>query len=546
MLPKRTRRRRRTRSSSPRTEKTPRTEPWEKKDWIILAAVTALALFLRLFRLEAMLEGLHHDEAITGLEAMRVLSDGYIGPYSASVGGQALGPAYWTALIFWIAEPTRFTLQLSMALLGAATVPAAYVFFRISFGRPVALFAAVALAASHWHLYYSRSGFMLAAMPLVTTLSAAALLWALRSVRSGPVGPQAQGKNSVRPGHWKKWWMAGAALGLGVYSYTAYAGWIAVVAALLCCYALLERDRARQWAAGFALLAVGFATVAWPMAHFAILDTDVFLHRYLLAGVGPEKTLGYWAERVWTALALPFYHPAWDAGTGFGGYGAMGWALGPLAYAGLVVCLSRWRSPPHLLLALAFVAGLGVLLPGQPDQGEYRRALLMVPFSFGLAGIAAVTLGRWAAAFLPPFPRLRGGRLGWAAILASALLAVAVAENSWAYWADHINIDSGAWTGDVAALDAAHAVDPGTIYWYSTIAHHIPKRIFLYPETRLVELTREVDAAARYERLDDGPATYVLKRSHLEELDALRELHPGGAITEDEHGRFVIYRLPPR
>ena len=185
MLPKRTRRRR-------RTPLLPTSLPlvlakMEKKDWIILAALTALALFLRLFRLDAMTEGLHHDEAITGLEAMRVLSDGYIGPFSASVGGQALGPAYWTALIFWIAEPTRFTLQLSMALLGAATVPAAYLLFRLSFGRGVALFAAVALAASHWHLYYSRSGFMLAAMPLVTTLSAAALLWALRSVRPGPV-----------------------------------------------------------------------------------------------------------------------------------------------------------------------------------------------------------------------------------------------------------------------------------------------------------------------------------------------------------------------
>ena len=499
-----------------------------------------------------MTEGLHHDEAITGLEAMRVLSDGYIGPYSASVGGQALGPAYWTALIFWIAEPTRFTLQLSMALLGAATVPAAYLLFRLSFGRGVALFAAVALSASHWHLYYSRSGFMLAAMPLVTTLSAAALLWALRSVRPGPVPDGHRLENG------KKWWLAGAVLGLGVYSYTAYAGWIAIVAALLCCYAVLERDRARLWAAGFALLAVGFATVAWPMAQFAILDTDVFFFRYLAAGADSEETqaLGYWMERVWTALALPFYHPARDGGTGFGGYGAMGWMLGPLAYAGLVVCLSRWRSPPHLLLALAFVAGLGVLLLGRPDNGEYRRALLMVPFCFGLAGIAAVTLGRWTAAFLslPParllslFPPSAGGRYRWGAgaLLAAALLAVAVAENSWTYWADHRDIDARFTNADVAALDAAvHAVDPGTIYWYSRDPLHIPKHLFLYPEARLVYRLYPV-GHVRFDRLDDGPVTYVLKQDHIGQIDDLRELHPGGALAEDEHGRFVLYRLPAR
>ena len=532
--------------------------PWDRIDWVILAAVTALALFLRLFRLEAMLEGLHHDEAITGLEAMRVLSDGYIGPYSPSVGGQALGPAYWTALIFWIGEPTRFTLQLSMALLGAATVPVAYVLFRLSFGRGVALFGAVALSFSHWHLYYSRSGFMLAAMPLMTTLSATALLWVLRCppVRPEPVEGSKDGL---------RWWLAGAVLGLGVYSYTAYAAWPVIVAALLCCYAVLERDRMRLWIVGLAVLAVGAVTVAWPMTWFAILDTDVFLNRYLVAGVDPEKTLGYWAGRAWTALALPFHHPARDSGTGFGGYGAMGWALGPLAYAGFVICLARWRSPPHLLLSIACVAGLGVLLMGIPDNGEYRRSLLMVPFSFGLAGVAAVTLGRWAATWFDklttngkgapssvplnlhlPFALSlsKGGMV--ATIAASALLAVAVAENSWTYWADHRDIDRDFNTAEVAALDAAHAVDPGAIYWYSSSEHHFAKQMFLYPETRLIDQILAPVGYERFERLDDGPVTYVLRHGYADHIDELRELHPGGAITEDEYGRFVVYRLPAR
>ncbi len=526
MLPKRRRRNRRRRSPPPTEGKTVWDDiaPWDRTDWAIVAAVTALALFLRLFRLEAMLEGLHHDEAITGLEALRVLSEGYIGPYSASVGGQALGPAYWTALILWVSEPNRFTLLLSMALLGAATIPTAYVLLRLNFGRGAALFAAVALCFSHWHLYYSRSGFMLAALPLVTTLSATVLLWVLRSPRDG-----------------RRWWAAGGLLGLGVYSYTAYAGWLAIVAALLCCYAVLERDRTRRWVVGFAVLAVGFATAAWPMTQYAILDTDVFLNRYLAAGAAPEQTLGYWAERAWTALTLPMYHPGRDLGTGFGGYGAMGWALGPLAYIGFVIGVSRWRSPPHLLLALAFAAGLGVLLLGKPDNGEYRRALLMAPFSFGLAGIAAVTVSRWAASRLSPFPRLGGGRLGWGFTLAAAVLAVAAAESSWVYWADHRNIDSDARRGDLAALDAVHADDdPGVIYWYSSRPSHIPKQMLLYPETRLLHRYGTLD------RLDDGPVTYVLQHVYARLIDDLREMQPGGAVTEDEDGRFAIYRLPAR
>ena len=363
---------------------------------------------------------------------------------------------------------------------------------------------------------------MLAAMPLATTLSAAALLWVLRSPRGG-----------------LRWWAAGALLGLGVYSYTAYAGWLAIAAALLCCYAVLERDRTRRWGVGFAVLAVGFATAAWPMVQFAILDTDVFLHRYLVAGIPLGQPIDYWAERAWTALTLPIYHTGRDSGTGFGGYGAMGWALGPLAYIGFIICIRRWRSPPHLLLALAFAAGLGVLLPGIPDNGEYRRALLMVPFSFGMAGIAAVTVSRWAAPVflsLPPAPRGKA-RMG---VHPRGGGARRRGRGDWVYWADHKDIDIGGWRADMAALDAAHADDPGTIYWYSTSEQGLAKQLFLYPETRLVDRYGTLD------RLDDGPVTYVLRREYAGLIDDLRELQPGGAVTEDEYGRFVIYRLPAR
>ena len=51
---------------------------------------------------------------------------------------------------------------------------------------------------------------------------------------------------------------------------------------------------------------------------------------------------------------------------------------------------------------------------------------------------------------------------------------------------------------------------------------------------------------ARFDRLDDGPATYVLMHEFTVEIDELREQQPGGALTEDEHGRFVVYRLPAR
>ena len=49
-----------------------------------------------------------------------------------------------------------------------------------------------------------------------------------------------------------------------------------------------------------------------------------------------------------------------------------------------------------------------------------------------------------------------------------------------------------------------------------------------------------------FDRLDDGPVTYVLRGRFASMVEELREVQPGGALTEDEHGRFVVYRLPAR
>src|SRR3569833_4235214 len=53
--------------------------------WVEVAAilsVLAIAVFLRAFELTTLPHGLHGDEAATGLEAQRILREGWIGLYS--------------------------------------------------------------------------------------------------------------------------------------------------------------------------------------------------------------------------------------------------------------------------------------------------------------------------------------------------------------------------------------------------------------------------------------------------------------------------------
>src|SRR3712207_6029897 len=63
-----------------------------------LAIVLGVALLLRVYQLSTLPSGLHGDEAVAGLEAQRILRDGYIGPYTPRALGFPAGPLYLTAL----------------------------------------------------------------------------------------------------------------------------------------------------------------------------------------------------------------------------------------------------------------------------------------------------------------------------------------------------------------------------------------------------------------------------------------------------------------
>ena len=501
--------------------------------------LTAVAGVLRIFRVADLPRGLHGDEALTGLDALRIIEEGWIGPYVGSGLGQPTGPLYFTSLIFRLSEPTSFTLHLSMALLGTATIPAAYMLLRIGFGRWVALFGAVSLTFSFWHIFYSRSGFMLVSMPLLTTLAASAIILALRSKT-----------------RWS-WFIAGLVLGVGAYTYNGYSIFVAVVGFLLVFVLILGRNNLEQYAKGGAVLAVGFLIAALPLIRVALIEPDLYFqrHRHTAVFRDPEyleardagTEVEFWLGRAWDAATLPLSHPDIDFGDGMGGRGAMDPVLGTLAYLGLSIAVAKWRSPPHLLMALAFVFGLGIQLLSIDNVGEYRRPLVVVPFVYGLAGVAAITLGRWTA-------RLVGGARGRAVACAGVALILVVAAplNAWTYFARIVNEDQMhfVYTYDlVDALDLVHEIDqPGTIYFYSDRwSFDYETRRFLYPDSDGVDRSHRFGEFS-LERLDDGPVTYVLYPPYTEEVDTILDLYPEGQLVElgeaDGGTQISIYHLP--
>src|SRR5436309_2066706 len=83
-----------------------------KKELFSLLGIVLLAAFLRLYALDIYPAGFHGDEAWTGLEARRILTEGTIGVWSIAANGQPALPFYWTAFIFSLFDSTIATTRL--------------------------------------------------------------------------------------------------------------------------------------------------------------------------------------------------------------------------------------------------------------------------------------------------------------------------------------------------------------------------------------------------------------------------------------------------
>jgi len=505
---------------------------WEVSAVILLSTMAA---FLRIYRLADYPAGFHGDEAWSGLEALRILEEGWIGIHSGSALGQAAGTFYVTALMILLFDASVFTVRLSMALFGIATVPAAYLLFRIGFGRVAASFAATALAVSHWHLHMSRVTFPVVALPFACTVAALALILAMQS------------RNRLA------WPVAGGLLGLAPYTYFAYPSFFVAVFAVLAVYLFLQRDQLQPTLLSLVLFFIGLAVALIPVISTTISSPTVqtgrmgqvwvFRSHEFPQGEALSEQVSFLARRTWDSLTLFIRNPRVDGTDGSGGKGAVDTGIAILAYVGLAVSVRRWRSPPYLLALLAVLGALSVLVVTDPSTGTLRRSITAVPWVFGLAGVGVVsTLHVIRSAF---------GQSGRLAVV-GALILVLIAGSFWnlRYYFDELaqsrQLDWAFASDHVEALESAHTFDdPGTIYFYSSRwAFDYESVRFLYPDSPGTDRSDEF-GTFDLTKVDDGPVTYVLIGHYTREIDRLEQLYPGGdtIVDSDPRLRFIIYHL---
>lgn len=352
-----------------------------------IVAITIVALVLRSWDLANVPPGLHGDEALMGLDAQRVLREGWIGPWlPATALGVPAGPAYWAAAVTWAIGDSATNVRFALALLGTATVPVAYGAFRVMFGPRAAVLASAFLAFSAWHIHYSRIAYITVSLPLAVVATTLMLFLGIRH---------------------RQWWLflgAGVCAGLSAYTYQAYPIFLVAVA---CFAAWLSVSyfprRLHHYVRDMAALFGGFYVTALSMIHYATGHKNFFettQRRNSVRETPQWKAASGWRDQF--DVLRDRAHDAFDVLTGSGHLdpvdaSGVGHMFGHVTYVllalGIVIAILNVRRLPYAyLLIMLVVLPVATIIT---VDGEFRRFIAFSPF---LAAFMALPLERaWRA-----------------------------------------------------------------------------------------------------------------------------------------------------
>jgi len=506
-----------------------------RADAAIIVAITLLAAGLRLWQLGTVPLGLHGDEAWTGLDARRILREGWIGPYVTSALGQPTGPLYLTALLFKVFPETTMTTRASMALFGIATVPLAYLAFSTMYSRTVGAFAAFALTVMTWHLHLSRTAFMVTAWPFAEMVVLWLLWLALRR---------------------RRLWLfaaAGAMHGLAIYTYNADLLFLPVPFVAMAWWYVAERAAWRRLLVGAATFAAAALVVATPMIVYVARHTDTYrFHERVVSVTNTQRWRD--ASVVGKGEILGRRAGEWLRGFAIGGRPDLGDGLATgyhplvdpltllLAVIGLAMVLRHWRRPESgAVFAALLLFPWGALLT--VDDGLFRRTFGLAPFVALLAALPLAWLwdglcamrDRTRPLYLAAFAGALALNAGWTAYqYFGPVQDTATMKFVYPYQMD-------------AASRFIAGLPPGTyvLFYSDRWSFDYETRRFLAPnatgEDRSVEFS-PLPGAPDFSLGGHSKVAFVLLGTYLNDADRVRELYPGGTESEGRRGGDVEFR----
>ncbi|MCC5875347.1 MAG: glycosyltransferase family 39 protein [Candidatus Sumerlaeia bacterium] len=247
------------------------TNPVAGWELLTLGFIILVGLAARLLLLPHV-PGLWYDEAINGLDALKILRDPGL-PIFFDTNNHMREPMFmYLELIGVLLGGTSAMALRSVSLvIGVVTIPVVWWLVREWKGAPEALLAAAILATLRWHVIFSCLAFRTILAPLFMALAA---IFFLRLLRRGT---------------WLDAILWGAALGAGAYTYLAFR----LVPLIFLPPMIMEI--VRRWRqtpdAGKALLARYGAMVATAFLIFLPLGINYLLNPQHFTGRGDEVSL---------------------------------------------------------------------------------------------------------------------------------------------------------------------------------------------------------------------------------------------------------------
>lgn len=513
--------------------------------FLALVAITALAAFLRLYRIDGLPPSAGYDQAAYGIDALQI-HEGYRPIFLPTHLGREAMYSYLVALCALFVRDTGVAVYVTSALVGVLTVPAVFLAADEAFagqGGALAqlggLLAALVLAVSHWHLSWSRLGMRVVLVPLFCSLTMW-LLW-----------------RGLRTGHWLAFGGAGLFLGLGMYTYQAFRIFplvvlFSVVVTWWSRRARTRRDLLHLLVLGAVALAV-FAPLGIYFGRHPGSSTQAIGEAIV---VGPSRslaanlrTLGQHVLKVLLAYGV---RGDQDPRVTIAGRSALNPFLFVALLAGLGVAVLRWQKPlyPTLLVWVAVMSVPAVFATGGATT---KRALGAIP------AVAMLI----AAGCLVPWERVRrlacARGTAWARglwVLLSVLLVGGLVYSGVRTYRDYMvtwSADPNLFThfevgiGAIGRLVGQRPAEE-RIYLSPVPADH-PSLALYASQRQGIKTYHGRHCLVVPERVTVG-ATYVVVTAEDEvSLDALAEALPGGEVVATgplHYGQpyYTAYHVP--
>ena len=361
------------------------------RELLLIAVIVLAAVFLRLHRIDSVPPGVTHDEADTGYFVAAV-SRGEPAQVEAPYGW-AYEPftQYSAAPFMWLFGQTDLALRIHSGFFGILLLAFTYLWVRCAFGVPEAIGSAALVAVSFWTVASSRFALNPAPAPALFTGAAYFMCAGL--------------KGGVR----RPWAWAGFTLCLAgsLYVYeVARAASIALVffLAYLALFARPAFRRSGPWLGGSLVVA---GLIAAPH----LLDPGAWGRSAAQSGPLRSALVGDFGPLLSNAIgALGTFTYSGDSFVTYNlpGRPIFGPAAGLFFYAGVVLCLLRWRRPAHAFTLLWLVFGVAPsLVVGEwtstlHSMGSQAPIMALPAIAAGEAGryIAARCGARWQRAFV--------------------------------------------------------------------------------------------------------------------------------------------------